>query len=159
MKKRMTCAYLYSDGHAVILYEKHDRDAGDVEFAEVHEKYCDARLNFKGRIVFSRYEAAGFMRLAKLAKVISAKEPTLDRGSQNTKRLGIPVGSLEFDFIGNHGCDCAHFKTMPSVLGSGFTYQPDTNDKFDDNLRHWGITPVARVHRVKPPAAQIQAAA
>jgi len=157
MKKRMTCAYLYEDGHAVILYEKHDRDAGTVEFAEVHEKYCDARLDFKGRIVFGRYGAAGFLRLARMAKVITAKEPSTDRGSQNTQRLGIPVGSLEFDFEGNHGCDCAHFNTMPTILGDGYTYQPDINDKFDDNLSSWGITRVARVHRVKP--AGMQAAA
>jgi hypothetical protein len=160
MKKKLTCAYLYADGHAVILYEKTDRDAGTVEFAEIHERWTDARLDFKGRLCFSRYESAGFMRLAKLAKLIHATEPSTERGSENTRRLGIPVGSLEFNFDAHqYGGDCAHFKSMPSVLSAGYTYQPDTNDKFDPNESHWGITRVARVHRVKPAATPIEAAA
>jgi hypothetical protein len=158
MKKRLTCAYLYADGHAVLLYEKTDRDAGTVEFAEIHEKWTDARLDFKGRLCFSRYESAGFMRLAKMAKLIQAKEPSTDRGSENTRKLGIPVGSLEFNFDRNYyGGDCAHFKSMPSVLSAGYTYQPEIDDKFDPNIMHWGITRVGKVHRAKPAAVQAAA--
>jgi prepilin-type processing-associated H-X9-DG protein len=30
MRKKLQCAYLFADGHAVLVYEKHDRQAGDM---------------------------------------------------------------------------------------------------------------------------------
>ena len=35
MKKKLHCAYLFADGHAVLVYEKHHRQAGDTRWAEV----------------------------------------------------------------------------------------------------------------------------
>lgn len=30
MKKRLHCGYLFADGHAALVYEKHDRQAGGI---------------------------------------------------------------------------------------------------------------------------------
>ena len=51
MKQKLHCAYLFADGHAVLVYEKHDRQAGDIRWAEVVEKF-GPECRFTGRIVF-----------------------------------------------------------------------------------------------------------
>ena len=51
MKKKLHCAYLFGDGHAVLVYEKRDRQAGDIHWAEVIEKF-GPECQFEGRIVF-----------------------------------------------------------------------------------------------------------
>ncbi len=37
--KRLTHAYLFPDRHAILIYEKHDKEAGTIEFAEQYENF------------------------------------------------------------------------------------------------------------------------
>lgn len=142
--KRLQCAYLYADGHAILIYEKQDRDAGRIEFAEVHERFTDAKILFQGRLVFNRFHAEGLLRLAKLADEICATRAKIESGSDRTKELGIAVGSLRFHIGGD-----VSFHSMPDILSDGWTYQPDMLEHFDEGLSRWGHSPVARIHRVK----------
>lgn len=118
--KTLRCSYLYADGHAVLLHQKRYKDAGEVEFAEIHEKWTEAHLGFKGRIVFNSPE---LLRMAKRAVRIEAQEPRLDHGSQNTKEKGIAVGHLVFTF-GEYS-DYLCLTTMPNLISASWTYQPD----------------------------------
>ena len=52
MNKKLHCAYLFADGHAVLVFEKHDRRAGDTRWAEVVEK------RLVGRSASSTYSPA-----------------------------------------------------------------------------------------------------
>ena len=39
MKKRLHCACLFANGHVVLVFQKHDRPAKDISWAEVVEKF------------------------------------------------------------------------------------------------------------------------
>ena len=73
MKKKLHCAYLFADGHAVLVYEKHDRQAGDIRWAEVVEKF-GPECRFKGRIVF-HWGSNGLLNLCRKAVAVRAKAP------------------------------------------------------------------------------------
>ena len=65
MKQKLHCAYLFADGHAVLVYEKHDRQAGDIRWAEVVEKF-GPECRFTGRIVF-HWGSNGLLNLCRKA--------------------------------------------------------------------------------------------
>ena len=45
---------------------------------------------------------------------------------------------------------------MPGFMSGGYTYQPDTVEKFDADAFSWGSVHVSKVHRVKTvPAAPV----
>lgn len=146
-KKKIRSSYLYADGHAVIIYEKEDKDAGTVEFVEVHEKWTNARLGFKGRLTFGQFEQE-MLHLAKRAYAIEAKEPRTDYGSENTKRMGIAVGYLTYEMRpGGYGSSL-HWTTMPGVISAGFTYQPEVQEDCPTvEDRKWGAYPIGKFHR------------
>lgn len=147
MKARPTCTYLYADGHAVIVYEKQDPDAGLLWFVEIVERWTEATLSFSGRIVIGRY-SEGLAWLCKGARVIRAKAPSLDSGSEGTRAKGIVFGTLEVVTKGGS----LYFHDMPGTISGPYHYQPQYEDVFDPNVTHWGNYPVARVHRVKAKA-------
>src|SRR5277367_4883420 len=93
VKSKLHCAYLFADGHAVFVYEKRDPQAGDIQWAEVVEKFGPA-CSFTGRIVF-HWGSNGLLKLCRNAVSVRAKAPTLEAGSDRTRELGIPVGTLE----------------------------------------------------------------
>jgi hypothetical protein len=150
---KQTCAYLYADGHAVIIYEQTVKLGGtttDIEYAVIHEEYCHAHLGFKGRLCFGRCTAIAMLDLAKRATAIRASVPTTENGSENTKRMGIAIGSLSFEFSnGGH----LYFNSMPDIISGQFTYQPETDEAFDPEAMFWGNVKVAEVKRVKDRAA------
>lgn len=153
-QKRLTCTYLYADGHAVQLFEKNDPDAGNIEFVEITEKFTEAHLSFEGRILFDRYND-GLVWLAKNALRIEAREASLERGSDNTKKLGIAVGHCEFKMkFGD-----VWFTSMDRVISCPYTYQPKNTETFDPTLTHWCAHHVAKIHRVKAPASAERAVA
>lgn len=77
MKARVTCTYLYADGHAVMVFEKTDPQAGLVQWCEVWERWTEASLGFTGRIVIGRY-SGGLAALCRGAEAIRAKVPKVD---------------------------------------------------------------------------------
>ena len=160
MKKKLHCAYLFADGHAVLVYEKHDPQAGDIRWAEVMEKF-GPECRFTGRIIF-HWGSNGLLNLCRKAVAVQAKAPTLDAGSERTRELGIPVGTLEVQ-LGDDHLDKVYFHDLSGVLGAPYTHQPEQDEKFDPEILRWGDCRVAKVHRlpVKPqpePEAKQEAA-
>jgi hypothetical protein len=153
MKKKLSCAYLYADGHSVMVYEKNDRDVGRVQFVEIHERWTDGACSFKGRLIFGRYDSA-MMDLCKKAISIQAHEPSVDGGSDNTKRLGIAYGYLTI-YISND--KALHFCEMPNLISGSYTYQPNTAESCPSpSESHWGNYRIAKFH---PAKAELQKAA
>jgi hypothetical protein len=155
MNKKLHCAYLYADGHAVLVYEKHDRQAGDIRWVEIVEKF-GPECRFTGRIVFC-WGSNGLVSLCRKAVAVRAKLPTLDSGSERTRELGIPVGTLEVQLGGGH-LDSVYFHEFEGVLSAPYTYQPEQDEKFDPEISRWADYRVAKVHRLhgKPQPAQAE---
>ena len=125
--KTAAAGYIYSDGHAVIVHREHHPRVGEVEWVEVFEK-IPAAVRFTGRIVFSHPDKDRRFRLAWDAREICASTPSTNHGSENTKKLGLNVGSFSLNFA--DGTDL-YWITMPDVIHNGLTYQPDNRDTFD----------------------------
>lgn len=152
-RKICICLYLYADGHAVACYEKYDREAGRVEYVEIYERIVAERsfLGFKGRIVFHDGEA--FLPLLKGARHVTAQAPTVDRGSDATKRRGIAVGGVSI--LPAKGGEL-RWHLIPDVLSSGITYdeaQEGYGAAFDPGATRWSERNVGKIHRSAPPVA------
>lgn len=152
-RKTCTCLYLYADGHAVACYEKRDREAGRVEYVEIYERIVAARsfLGFKGRIVF--HDGDAFLPLLKGARHVTAEAPTVDRGSDATKRKEIAVGNLAI--LPAKGGEL-RWNLIPDVLSSGITYdeaQMGYGETFDPGAVRWGERHVGKIHQSAPPVA------
>jgi len=156
---RLITTYIYPDGHAVQLFEKHDPDAGHIEFAVVTEKFTRAApCNFTGRIVIGRFGAEGFVNLLREATDIEAKAPSITSGSDNTRSRNIAVGYLTI-----HTAKFGRLRwvTMPDLISDTFTLQTDAQfeEQFNPNLTRWGGSRVARIVRqakpTSPPTTQV----
>ena len=128
-----------------MLYEKTDKDAGRIRYAEVVEKLGPI-CSFKGRLVLHH---GGLFNLIRKAHTVRAVEPSLSHGSDNTKKKGIEVGYLELVMSADWQ-DSVCFYYMPGLISSGHTYQPNSEvETFDPQATHWNGDRVARIHRVK----------
>jgi prepilin-type processing-associated H-X9-DG protein len=128
MKKKLHCAYLFADGHAVLVYEKHDRRAGDTHWAEAVEKF-GPECRFTGCIVFHR-GSSDLLNLCRKAEAVRATAATLE--------IQLTEGRLHNVWV--QGLSC--------VLGTPYTYQPEQDEKFDPEISHWADCRVAKVHRL-----------
>lgn len=156
-QKTIRCSYLYADGHAVIIWEKQDPDAGKIEYAEVHEKWTEAKLYFKGRLIFGQFEQE-MLKLAKRATSIQCSEASTEHGSENTRKLHIPVGHLCFH-MGSGYSDSLTFHELPGLLSGAYTYQHDNRDTCPaPDARTWGLVNIGKFHPAKQ-ATATQAAA
>ena len=156
VRKKLHCAYLFADGHAVLVFEKRDPQAGDIRWAEVVEQF-GPECRFTGRIIF-HWGSTGLLNLCRKAIAVRAKAATLDAGSERTRELGIPVGTLEVQ-LGDDHLDKVYFHDLSGVLGAPYTYQPEQDEKFDPDISRWADRRVAKVHRVKPQRIQATAQA
>lgn len=145
MKKKLHCAYLFADGHAVLVYEKRDRQAGDIRWVEVVEKF-GPECRFAGRIVF-HWGSNGLLNLCRKAVALRVEAPTLEAGSERTRELGIPVGTLEIKLSDDH-LDSIYFHDMDTVLCAPYKYQPEADEKFDPEISRWADYRVTKVHRL-----------
>jgi hypothetical protein len=127
MKKQLHCAYLFADGHAVLIYEKRDRQAGDIRWAEVIEKF-GPECRFTGCIVFHR-GSSDLLNLCRKAEAVRATAATLE--------IQLTEGRLHNVWV--HG--------LSGVLGAPYTCQPEHDVKFDPEISHWANYRVAKVHR------------
>jgi len=150
MKPQITCTYLYSDGHAVRVFEKQDRDAGRVQFAEIFERFtlAPAGLSFTGRIIFGRYAGALAEIVRRHATGIRADAASARNGSEATRKAGIVLGDLMIDTAFGR----LHLHEFPDLLSGEYTYQPDVIEAFNPDASTWADHRVARVHRLPAPA-------
>lgn len=148
--KKMTCLYLYADGHAVTIWEQDHKVVGKVEWAEIHQHYGPEVRFQRGRVTVGRYDG-GMQILIKNAWWIDASEASRSNGSDATKKLGIEVGYLKVG-LGNEWHNYVMFNEL-SCLSGEYTYQPDMSERFEDVAEKptWGCnTMVVKVHRVSP---------
>ena len=149
LSKTAYCGYIYEDRHAVIVHkEKHPR-AGEVEWIEVFER-IDALCSFRGRIVFHNPKYDPRLELALNAYRIRCTEPSMESGSENTKRAGIRVGYFEIEAKDGRGLSWIR---TPDIISDGLTYQPEMHETFSDleekGFGFWGDKRIDVVHRVK----------
>lgn len=128
MKPILDTIYLYADGHAALIYGKHDKDAGQIHFVHLHQT-LGPRCLFKGRIVFHN---TGFMNILKIARAVHAVEPSIENGSDRTRQLGIAVGSIGFTFDTGSEQSQFYISLLPDILSNGLKYQPDMTELWDE---------------------------
>jgi hypothetical protein len=133
---RLTCVYLYGDGHASAAFERRERD---VDQTIRYYKQIDSlgiRCRFKGRIIFSQYGGATWLRCLLAAGVteIHASEPSIEHGTEITKAKGIAVGCLTADTP----FGVAYLYNLPALMGGEFSYQADVGETFDPTLENYG---------------------
>jgi hypothetical protein len=145
--KRLTAFYLYEDRHAIAVYEKYDADAARyIKFAELHEKFVpdNFSMNFKGRLIIDGYYRS-IIDIIKRGEGLEIREPSINRGSDKTRRLNIAVGRIVIytnkgEIVFNH---------MPDILGDGFTYQPDVTEVYNPHMTSWCDYNIAKIHRAE----------
>jgi len=153
---RLTTTYVFADGHAVQLFEKHDPDCGPLEFAVVTEQFTRGACSFTGRLTIGRF-AGGLTGLLRDALNIRAKTPSVENGSDNTRLRNIAVGYL---IVTTKDGDII-FNTMPDLISAPFSHQAEDDiyaERFDPNLTKWGHCRVSKVISAKVQPARVQPA-
>lgn len=146
LPKTAKCAYLYADGHAVIIHQEHHPKAGEVEWVEIYEK-LDISCGFEGRLVLHHPSYDKRVELILNAYRVCASEPSVNNGSENTKRRDIRVGSISIEFKDGKSL---HWSTIPDLLSDGITYQPKCIEPLNvDDCLFWCGKRVAKLHRVE----------
>ena len=150
LPKTAHCAYIYEDGHAVVIHQQRHDKAGDVEWAVVYEK-LDIHCQFTGRIVFHHLRYDRLFQEAANAYSLRASTPSVESGSENTKRMGIRVGNLTVE---SKDGKSLYWTLMPDLISNGITYQPECKESFSDleGKYFFGSTRIAEMHRL--PAEQ-----
>jgi len=142
------CGYLHSDGHCVIIHEGKHPQAGKVQWVEIIEQ-LDLHCDFDGRIVFHNclHDHRFAMLLDGSVDSIRCTVPSTTFGSENTKRLGIAIGYLEFTSRKWNGSLGWH--TMPGVISDGITYQPENGEIFANRTddMFWSGHRISKIHR------------
>lgn len=143
----LKCAYIFPDGHAVLKYEVPEPKAqyGRIEVVEVIQHFCKSR--FRGRIVI---HDTGILAALKGARMVAAKPPALENGSENSKAKGFPMGYLSINNSYGH----LAFYEIPGIFGGGYTYQPEETweeefgSRVEGNL--WCDMKIVKIHHNKP---------
>lgn len=159
LPKTAKTAYLYSDGHAIVLHEDNHPKAGRVEWAEAYEK-LGPECRFAGRIIFHNINWYGTFALAARSAQVSATAPGVEHGSDNTKRQGIAVGNFSIRLEKDER-SALHWLIFPEFISSDITLQPIGHaETFASDVKdgYWGMVKVSKVHRA-PVAVQESVAA
>lgn len=147
--KTLKTVYLHNDGHAVLVHEKSDKNAGTVRWVEIVEKF-GPRCDFKGRLIFgSIYEfSQGPVGLVQSAVSVRAESPSLSHGSTRSKEMGIQLGTLDIKGKGW----TIHLLDMPGIMCGPYTYQPDNADTWESckDLYSWSGYNISKKHPAKP---------
>jgi hypothetical protein len=149
INKSAHCGYLYADGHCVIIHQERHPKGGDIQWAEIFER-VDVSCSFKGRIVFHYPNRDLRLKLACNAHTIRSSAPSVDNGSDNTRKQGLEVCSFTIEF--KDGTEL-YWVRLPNLLSDGLTYQPDNTETFDPEWNvskfHWGHVRINKVWRVE----------
>lgn len=140
--ERLTHAYLYGDGHLVVIFTKWDYTyQRSLERAEIVEKF--ARPSFTGRLVIHETGILPAMEGA----AVRAAVPAIEHGSENSKRLNLAVGFVSIE----NGQGPFHVSILECLSGP-FTYQPDVSETFEavSKERCWSDTTISAVHSSPP---------
>ena len=140
--KTADCAYLYPDGHMVIVHKKPDRDAGEVKWVTIWENIgIDIYVYGEGRLIIDP-EALPFIRHADR---ITVKPASVDSGSENTKKLGIRVETISIQNLARN--DSWHISNFPDLISSDI-YWNAVSETFADvkNRHYWNDYKIKKIH-------------
>lgn len=156
VSKTAHCGYIYSDGHVVILHKQRHPKAGEVAWVEIIER-IDALCRFDGRIVFHDAGRDVRFQMAVNAVELRASLPSVENGSDNTRKRGLRLCSFTIGF--KDGTEL-YWNRMPDLISDGLTHQPEHAEVFDPNWGQseyfWGDTRINKIHRMP---AKIEVAA
>ena len=123
--------YLYDNGDAAVWFEREEQFGQSVKCVRywkvargavrVEQGYTSATI---GRAVLLD---PGILHAVRAGCAVSWYAPTLERASDNTRRLGLPHGSLTVHFA--DGTD-AGFHEMPGTVSMGVSFNPDLRGGF-----------------------------
>jgi len=142
--KTCNCAYLYADGHLVLVHEKNDNDAGRVNWATVYENVGIRALFNTGRIIVD----PGALPFVLKSTAIEARAASHNSGSDNTKKANIRVETIILRNGSSHrGFIISNF---PDMISSDIKYQPETSGVFTEtkNLHFWGHYNIKKVYNI-----------
>ena len=131
---RLTCAYLYADGHASAHFERRIKDADQVVSYYKQIDSLGIACRFEGRIVV---HGCAWLRamVAAGCTALSAHRPTIDSGSESTKAKGIAVGYVAAQTPFGE----IYVYEFPGLLSGDLCYQPDTAEVFNPDLETYGF--------------------
>ena len=139
-----TCkvAYLYNDGHMVLVHEKRDKDAGKVEWCTIYENIgIKCRFDKPGRLIID----PAVIPFVSHASVVCVSPGSVSRGSDNTKKRGIAVETIEFR---NGISDRPWFiNNFPDLISSDIYFNDNDTSPFDPELYHWSGYPVKATYK------------
>lgn len=140
-----TCktAYLYHDGHLVLVHEKRDKDAGRVEWVTIYEN-IGIKTYFKepGRLIISK-EVLPFLSVAKRVDV---RPKNYNNGSDNTRSRNIAVETISLYNGSDYGW---HISNFPDVISSDIYFNDNDTSVFSAENCSWLGYPVKATYLEK----------
>ena len=116
--KNCRAAYLYADGHVILVKERADKKGLATEWAEAYPPNGTDCL-FTGRLIF-HYWNTGLLKTIIAAGRVEMKGASTESGSEKTKRAGITVGHIRVGTYENG----FSISTFPELIDAPITYQP-----------------------------------
>ncbi len=166
MSRTLNCQYLYTDGTLVAVYE--ERKGGVVigETVDITLGYAKVILSKRtelffgpkdaviGRIVLHR-GAEGFVTMAK-GGTVAATMPTIEAGSENTRKLGIAVQCVTLTTKAGVKLE---WSETPSILSSNFHLQE--MEQTDPDRLHvgysWGSGRIWKITDLRAKSVEVTA--
>lgn len=114
-------AYVHGDGHILVIFERWT-GRSHLEIVKVARLPDGVGCNFKGRIVCHNYSGVPMLRAALAVGLlqVTARVPSVESGSEATKKAGLAIGHIEFStLVGG----LTHY-SYPHI-STGFTYDDD----------------------------------
>lgn len=137
-KKQWRCvhsAYLYADGHLVVVFEEYVPRKGTLKWVEQWESIPGLRLYFPhgvGRLVMSR---GGALPPILNASEVRCHPPAIENGSTACKEKGLEVAYVDIvDRKSGRGLTLYDF---PGLLSGDIAVQT-YDEKFNPAMREWG---------------------
>ena len=140
-----TCktAYLYHDGHLVLVHKKRDKDAGEINWVTMYQSIgIKTYFSKPGRLIIDQ-EVLPFLTVCSR---IDVKTADVKRGSDNTRKLNLPVESISlYNGVPEYGW---HISNFPGLISSQIYYNDNDTTEFDADKEYysWCHYPVKRVY-------------
>jgi hypothetical protein len=144
--KTAQTGYLYPDGHLIIIHEKYDKQAGQVQWATAYE---DAGIklytpNSEGRLIMSRGALQLILKTINWIRV----DRGIDQGSIKTKEMGLFVEGISLKGPGM--TDYFDITSFPGTITSDI-YWNEISETWDNAKKQifWGNARISKKHETK----------
>lgn len=141
-----TCrvAYLYHDGHCILMHAKRDKDAGKVEWVTIYENIgIEVNFDKPGRLIIDP-AVLPFITVAKYIRVSTERA-----GSEYTRKHGIQTECIE---LRSGVVDTPWFIiNFPGMISSDIYFNDNCTSTFKDiaSPHTWGMVSIKAIYREK----------